>query len=244
MADNHANRFLSAEWRNLLMLNFEIHPNILRTYLPRGCELDAWQGRHFVSVVGFRFLNTRLFGMPIPFHRDFDEINLRFYVRRMCDKQWRRGVVFIKEIVPRWMVSCVARAVYNERYVTHRMRSDVVLPGADSDGSVRYEWKQQGRWNRIAAVTAGAPTLVGPEAEANFITEHYWGYTVQRDGGTAEYEVEHPPWRVWQASKPEFVCDVQSTYGPEFHEVLAAKPSSVFVAEGSAVIVRKGRRID
>ena len=238
-----AGRFLTAEWRHLLMLNFEIGPEMLRPYVPRGTELDSWNGRTIVSVVGFRFLYTKLLGLPIPFHRNFDEVNLRFYVRRKAADGWRQGVVFIKEIVPRWMVSCVARTVYNENYVTRRMRRQLLLPTPGVSGRVRYEWKNEGRWNHIAATIGGEPSLAVEGSEEKFISEHYWGYTRQRDGGTVEYEVEHAPWRVWQAEDVEFDCDAKAQYGADFALALSRKPSSAFVAEGSPIVVRKGRRI-
>ncbi len=266
-----AGRFLTAEWRCLLMLNFEISAEMLHPLVPRGTELDTWNDRALVSVVGFRFLHTKLIGIPIPFHRDFDEVNLRFYVRRKVGRGgndvvptlrggtfsrsvpsrsagttfdlWRRGVVFIKEIVPRWMVSCVARTVYNENYVTRRMRHKLFPPTPEAPGRVEYQWKNDGRWNRMAATISGEPTLADPDSEEAFIAEHYWGYTRQRDGGAAEYEVQHPPWRVWQAENIEFDCDAKAQYGAEFAVALSRKPTSAFVAEGSRIVVRRGVRI-
>ncbi len=235
--------FLSAEWRHLLMINFEINPEVLKPFVPRGTELELWNGRTYVSVVGFRFLNTRVLGVPIPFHRDFDEINLRFYVQRHAQDGCRRGVVFIKEIVPRWMISCVAHAAYNENYVTRRMRSQLVPPKPERSGRVCYEWKHCGRWNRLAGVIAGEPAFTGADSEETFITQHYWGYTPQRDGGTIEYEVEHSPWRVWQTTDVEFDIDPAGEYGDLFVGTLKRQPSSVFVAEGSGIVVRKGLRI-
>lgn len=236
-------RFLTAEWRWLLMANYEIAPEILQPYLPAGVELDPFQGRNYVSMVGFRFLNTRVLGIPIPFHRNFDEINLRFYVRRRVEDGWRRGVVFIKEIVPRWMISGVACALYQENYVARRMRSRVAIPGPECHGLVEYEWQEQLRWNRLTATFSGEPVLCLPESEESYITEHYWGYTRQRNGGTAEFQVEHPPWRVWGARSFEFDCDIRGAYGEVFVPVLSASPHSAFVAEGSAIGVRWGKRI-
>jgi uncharacterized protein len=103
--------FLRAEWRDLVMLNYEIDPDLLRSRIPAGTELDSWNGRTFVSIVGFRFLETRVLGVPIPFHRDFNELNLRFYVRRLAGDEWRRGVVFVKEVVPRRAIAWIARAL-------------------------------------------------------------------------------------------------------------------------------------
>ena len=110
--------FLTAEWNWLAMLNYEVAPEILAPSVPAGTELDTWQGKHLVSMVGFLFQKTRVRGIPIPFHRNFEEVNLRFYVRRKVAGEWRRGVVFIKELVPHFAIAWVARTFYNENYVT------------------------------------------------------------------------------------------------------------------------------
>lgn len=219
------------------MLNYEIAPALLRSFVPRGTELDQWRGRSFVSIVGFMFLKTRLLGVAIPFHENFEEINLRFYVRRSAPDGWRRGVVFIKEIVPRWAIATVARIAYNENYEARRMRHKI------EPNLVEYEWRDGQRWNAIRATMNGEPQSLHPGSEEEFITEHYWGYAGQRDGGAVEYRVEHPPWRVWQVGQAEFDCDVRRVYGERFVECLSVKPSSAFVAEGSEITVRRGRRI-
>src|SRR5881275_899261 len=153
------NIFLTAEWKHLAMLNFEIEPSVPRPHVPSGTELDSWNGKTFVSVVGFMFLKTRVLGLPIPFHQNFEEVNLRFYVRRSSSEGWRRGVVFIKEIVPRATIAWVARRVYNENYVALPMRHDIQPPEAQAEisGLARYEWLYRDRWNRIVVEFSGAP---------------------------------------------------------------------------------------
>lgn len=237
--------FLTAEWRNLAMINYEIDPAILQPLVPHGTELDSWQGKTFVSEVGFMFLNTRVAGMAIPFHRNFEEINLRFYVRRKAEDGWRRGVVFVKEIVPRLAIATVARVVYNENYVARRMwhGTDLTEASFTRTGVVEYGWMEKTGRNflRVRATGKAQPLVAGSEEE--FITEHYWGYAAQRDGGTVEYQVEHPSWNVWQVSEAEFSCDIKRVYGAQFAEALRGKPSSAFVADGSPIIVRKGVRL-
>ena len=93
--------FLTAEWRKLAVVNYMVEPEILQPFVPAGTELDFWQERCYVSLIGFRFENTKVLGMKIPWHVNFEEVNLRFYVRRKATDGWRRGVVFIKEIVPK-----------------------------------------------------------------------------------------------------------------------------------------------
>jgi uncharacterized protein YqjF (DUF2071 family) len=234
-------RFLSARWVHLAMANYEVDPASLAGLVPRGTTLDLWQGRCLASIVGFQFLDTKVLGIGVPFHRDFDEVNLRFYVRREAGGEVRRGVVFVKEIVPRRAIAWVANGLYNEKYVALPMRHDDRLDGPER--SLAYDWRFRGAWCRLAVCVEGEPTRPPADAEETFITEHYWGYTAQRDGSTLEYQVEHPPWAVWRAELTEFTCDVPGLYGAAFAPFLRGTPRSCFVATGSAVTVRRGRRL-
>jgi uncharacterized protein len=229
--------FLTAEWRHLVMLNYEVDPGILAGHVPAGTELDRWNGRTLVSVVGFRFLRTRVLGIGVPFHRDFDEVNLRFYVRRRAEEGWRRGVVFVREVVPRRAVAWLARLLYNENYAAYPMRHAI------TPGRVSYGWRSGGRWNELSLNSEGEPVLPAQGSEEKFITEHYWGYARQRDGGTVEYRVEHPRWSVRRAARAALDCDVAGFYGPVFAPALGPLPSSAFLAEGSAIAVRRGVRL-
>ncbi len=234
-------RFLSARWVDLAMINYEVDPGLLTRRVPRGTEIDDFGGRTFVSVVGFLFLDTRVMGIAVPLHRDFEEVNLRFYVRRETGGQLRRGVAFVKEIVPRRTIAWVARLLYNENYIALPM-SHGETRGPDSS-RVTYEWRYRGRSQRLGATPVGEAVVPPAGSEESFIAEHYWGYVRRRDGSTAEYQVEHPPWRVWRASNPCLECDAVGLYGPEFADVLAGPPSSCFVAEGSPVVVRRATRL-
>jgi uncharacterized protein YqjF (DUF2071 family) len=241
-----ARPFLTAAWRHLAMINYEVPAALLAPLVPAGTELDTWGGVTLASMVGFRFLDTRVLGVPIPRHRDFDEVNLRFYVRRRAeDGGWRRAVVFVRELVPRRAIAAVARWCYNEPYTAVPMRHELDLArSVDGEvGRAAYSWYLAGRWHRLEVTTRGRPTLPDPDSEAAFVAEHYWGYTVQRDGGTKEYRVEHPPWRVWEAGGSQFTCDVRAVYGAGFAEYLTARPRSAYLAEGSTVAVHRGRRL-
>jgi uncharacterized protein len=236
--------FLTAEWRYLVMLNYEVPREVLAPLVPRGAELDTWHGRALCSIVGFRFLRTRVLGVPVPLHRDFDEVNLRFYVKRtMPDGEVRRGVTFVSELVPRAAIALVARAAYNEPYRAVQMRSTAPAAWVESPGLVRYEWNAGGRWQHVDARASGAAAVPAPDEEASFITEHYWGYTPQRDGSTVEYQVAHPAWRVWRADESSLDADVATLYGAQFVETLSAAPRSAFIAAGSPVTVFRPRRI-
>ena len=237
--------FLTAEWRHLVILNYEVDPDILTLLVPVGTTLDLWRGRALVSVVGFRFFDTRLFGLPIPGHRDFDEVNLRFYVRReMPGGETRHGVVFVRELVSRPAVALLARLAYNEPYRALRMRSVTPARESEAPGRLTYEWRIGGAWEGLEATARGVPTVPAPGSEAAFITQHHWGYTRQRDGSSVEYEVEHPPWRTWDAGDATLTMDVARLYGEAFVTSLARAPVSALVAEGSAVSVSPPRRLD
>ena len=235
--------FLTARWRYLAMLNYEVPPEILAPFVPRGTELDSWQGKTFASIVGFLFLDTRVRGVAIPGHRNFEEVNLRFYVRRKAEDGWRRGVVFVKEIVPRLAIAATARLLYGEKYVALPMRHSITGDPARGGLYVTYGWQLRGgrgRWNGIGAMVSGVPQEALPGSEEEFITEHYWGYSSLRGGGTAEYKVEHPRWRVWSLVRPVLDCDAASLYGERFAGPLAGEPSSAFLADGSEVAVYSG----
>jgi len=196
-----------------------------------------------VSLVGVSFLDTRVRAVPIPFHRSFPEVNLRFYVRRTGpDGDLRRAVVFIREIVPVPAVAYVAKWAYNEPYATARMWRLVDCDDGRG-GRLAYGWRYGRQLCAIAARVSGPAAPIAPDSETSFVAEHYWGYTRQRDGGTLEYRVEHPPWSGWRPDEASFAGDARPLYGDAFAELLSGPARSAFVARGSAVAVHAGRRI-
>jgi len=231
------NVFLTAEWLNLLMLNYSVDPGLLRPFVPKGTELDEFQGQTFISLIGFEFNNTRILGLSVPFHRSFLEVNLRFYVRR----NENRAVVFIRELVPHRAIAAIARWAFNENYssvpMSHCIRRN---PGDGFD--VEYSWGTERQRCSTRLTTAGDASIPEEGSLAQFITEHYWGYAAQRDGGCLEYEVQHSRWRVWRAQHAEFSGDSSPYYGRKFSRILS-KPDSAFLADGSAVTVSRGIRI-
>ncbi len=235
--------FLTAEWRDLVMLNYEVDGGLLHGRVPPGTVLDSFGGRIYVSLVGFRFRHTRLLGrLPVPFHADFEEVNLRFYVRRKEGDEERRGVVFVAEIVPRRAVAQLARKVYGENYVRLPMRHSI---GADGNGmSISYEFRLAGAWCRLHGRSAAVPQPVPDGSLEQFITEHYWGYCGRRGGGAVEYHVTHPPWDVAPAGDAGFEGDAAGLYGAELGKVIRRPPDSAFLVDGSEVTVLGGRIIE
>ena len=216
------------------MLNFVVDPQVVAPLVPPGTEIDFENGNTFVSVVGFLFLDTRLLGLPIPLHRDFEEVNLRFYVRKKSADTWRRGVVFVRELVPKRALATIARVFYGEPYLAIPMSHDI--EHRDGKLKVEYSWKRGRKTESIKMSANGEAQAIPAGSHAEFITEHYWGYTSFR-GGCSEYRVEHPRWKVWHAETFEFKADVATLYGEKFVEPLSVPPHSAFIAEGSPIQV-------
>lgn len=227
--------FLSAEWRKLVLVNYEIDPFVLESYLPFDTEFDLWNGKCYVSLVGFMFLNTKLLGIKIPFHVNFEEVNLRFYVKRKVGDQWRRGVVFIKEIVPRAALTFVANIIYRENYQTTKM-SHCWIENSNSL-TVEYRWKTNSRWQLIKVTTKTETLEIQDGSEAEFITEHYWGYAKVTNSKTNEYEVTHPRWRQYKVIDHDISVNFETNYGDNFGFLTSLVPISVMLAEGSKITV-------
>jgi uncharacterized protein YqjF (DUF2071 family) len=232
--------FLTATWRHLAFLNYEVDPALLTARLPLGTELDTWHGRALVSLIGLRFLDLRVLGRAIPGHQAFDQVNLRFYVRRpVGDGDWRRGVVFVKEIVPKRLIAGIARLWYREPYA--RLPTRHTMSGGAPPGLgpfiARYEWRHRGRWQAISGHGAGQPAVFAPGSVEEFITERYWGYRARPAGPTTEFGTRHPPWRVWALRDPCLEGDVAPLLGGALSRHLAGAPHSAFLADGSAVAV-------
>ncbi len=235
-----ANVFLKAEWRKLIMANYAVDARVLQPYLPYKTEIDLWNNTCYVSLIGFRFINTKMLGMRIPFHVHFEEINLRFYVRYHDQGEWKRGVVFVKEIVPRPAITIVANTLYGENYETMPTRHTWEKKGQEL--TVHYEWKKK-EWNSFKVVADAHPVDIASGSEEEFITEHYWGYTRLNDTLTSEYGVEHPRWQVYPMKEYAIEVDFENVYGSEFAFLQSQTPRSVFLAEGSEIMVRGGRKI-
>jgi uncharacterized protein YqjF (DUF2071 family) len=225
------------------MLNYEVEPGLLNRYVPPGTVLDSFQGRTYLSLVGFRFCHTKLLGcFPVPFHSNFDEVNLRFYVRRKAGCDDRRGVVFIAEVVPMRAIAAIARIVYGENYQHFPMRHRIETEGVSR--IAEYQWQLGHHWCGLSAQTLGPPAYPQEGSLEQFITEHYWGYATRRSGGCLEYHVSHASWQVWANANAGFEGDASPLYGGELANVLQRRPDCAFVADGSPVIVFRGDRVD
>lgn len=233
--------FLTAEWNDLALINYKINPKILENYLPKGTELDLWNGKCYISLIGFMFENVKVLGIKIPFHVNFEEVNLRFYVKRYEDGIWKRGVVFVKEIVPKHAISIVANTLYKEHYQTLKMRHS--RTETETSKSFQYEWKKDNKWNSISMETTKNPIPIELNSEAEFITEHYFGYTKFNENKTIEYEVTHPRWEQLEVIDYKIDVDFENIYGKDFKFLQDLKPISTFLALGSKITIEGKKTI-
>jgi uncharacterized protein len=233
--------FLTAQWKNLIMANYVINPEHLKKYIPKGTELDFWNGNCYVSLVGFLFQDTKLLGIKIPKHTNFEEVNLRFYVKRFENGQWKRGVVFIKEIVPKHAVTFIANTFYKENYETLAMKHKNELQAEIK--TVAYQWENQNTTNSIEVNAYDFSTTIDVDSEAEFITEHYFGYTKYNENTTYEYEVKHPKWNQFVIKNHTINIDFKEVYGNDFAFLNKLNPNSVFLADGSEISVENKRKL-
>ena len=228
--------FLEAKWENLIMANYAVDPNVLIPYLPKGVELDSFEGKFYVSLVGFMFNKTRIFKVPIPFLGSFEEINLRFYVVRKDGDTLKRGVVFINETVPYALVAWMANYLYKEHYTAVKTKHDWEL--TDTSKKINYSWKKNKKWNTIQVNAQSKSNSMKNGSVEAFIFEHYFGYTRVNEHKTLEYGINHPSWKINQVIDYRINCDFEQMYGYDFAFLNAQQPDNVILAEGSDVSVK------
>jgi hypothetical protein len=235
--------FLSATWQYLAMLNYEVDASVLQPHLPPYTTLDLYNGKALVSVVGFLFNDTKVLGVSWPWHTNFEEVNLRFYVRYFDGKNWKRGTVFISEIVPKTAIATAANLLYNEHYSTAKMFHRI--QDENNQLLVAYHWKKRNQqWNCITVEAGTGLQEIETGSEAEFILEHYYGYNGLNKNTTIEYAVEHPRWQVYPVTSYLLQADIANLYGTPFVPFIdGVIPHSVFLARGSAVIVRRPLKI-
>lgn len=235
--------FLSARWEYLAMFNYSVDPQILQKHVPPGTEIDYFDGKALVSIVGFLFNDTKVLGIRWPFHVNFEEANLRYYIKRFDGTQWRRGVGFVSEIVPKPLVATLANLFYNEHYSTAKMGHQIIEK--TDNVMVEYSWKKRNQqWNVIRVNATPELKEIKEGSEEEFIFEHYFGYNQFTETSSIEYVVAHPRWQVYPVTSFSIECDIERLYGMEFVPFISGRqPQSVFLARGSVVTVKMPSKI-
>ncbi len=223
--------FLTARWEHLIVASYAVPEPLLRPLLPPGMDLDFQDGKCFASLVGFQFLDTRVLGVSWPAHRDFAEWNLRFYVRRGPV----RGVVFVREFVPKPIVAVVARLIYNEPYRVARITG--AIKSEPPTVTVSYTLRRGSRSHSLWVAADPESRPIQPGSREDFFLNQSWGFGTSRRGRRLQYEVVHPPWEIFPIR--ESVIDVSwgEMYGPEWSVMEGVQPVCVALAKGSPVSV-------
>jgi uncharacterized protein YqjF (DUF2071 family) len=227
--------FLKAKWENIIMANYQIEPELLLPFLPKGVSLDLHQGKAYVSLVGFLFKNTKLFNVPIPFFGSFEEINLRFYVVKKEGNELKRGVVFINATIPYRLVAWIANKLYKENYTVVPTKHQLI--SSSETNHIKFEWLLQKKWNSIAVDFDSKAESMKTDSLEKFIYEHYYGYTKINELQTEEYQLKHPSWKTHKITNYKIDCDFEAMYGKSFSILNQTQPSAVFIAEGSDVAI-------
>ena len=228
--------FLTANWENLIMANYAVDPEVLAPFLPKGVELDFYNGNTYVSLVGFMFKNTKLFKIPIPYLGTFEEINLRFYVKRKDQNELKRGVVFINETVPYKLVAWLANKLYKEHYTA--IPTKHLWSIGSKSKHIEYQWNVKKEWSSLMVEAALEKMSMQKNSFEEFIFEHFYGYTKINNLLTEEYKIEHPSWKIYNVLDFKINCSFGNDYGKTFEFLDNCKPSSVFIAEGSSIAVK------
>lgn len=224
---------LRAEWNNIIMANYAVPKELLLPYVPYKTELDFFESETYVTLAGFMFLNTQMLGFDIPFHSNFEEVTLRFYVKSTRGLAAKRGVVFIKEIVPKYAITLLANTVFGQNYMTLKMKSFHQDMGDHMETA--YEWKHLDKWNKLTAKAGKRSTPIRQNRFNEFIADHYYGFRKNGETKTYQYEVEHELWETFNVIDYSVNCDFGSLFGNEFSILNKEKPKSVFMLKGSEI---------
>lgn len=222
--------FLTAEWRNLINITYKTDVSVLKPYLPKGLVLDTIDNSAFISLVAFQFLETKVKGIRIPFHVNFPEINLRFYVKNKNS----RGVVFIREFVTKYMVALIANKIYNEQYSTADIEAKIIRGKLITAG---YKLSLNNSEYFIRLNAESNPNTPEESSSEHFFKEHSSGFGTDHSGNTIVYEVEHPVWKIYPVTDYSHNFDFRKIYGESFSFLNEEKPYNVLFAEGSQVKV-------
>ena len=225
-------KFLTANWEDLIVINYKVNKEVLLPFLPKGTELDDFENKLYVSLIGFMFRNTRVLGVKVPFHVNFEEVNLRFYVK---NEEGERGVVFVKEIVPKTAIKTIANSFFNEHYSVSKMNS--YFEKSKEGNKVSYEWEEDGvsQFMKVKTKSKQEPIIEGTKSE--FIAEHYLGFTKINEVKTSSYKVGHPRWKQAEVTEFEMQVDFELNYGKQFSLLNKQEPDSVFFYKGSDISV-------
>jgi uncharacterized protein YqjF (DUF2071 family) len=139
-------------WRNLLFAHQPLAPDILGALVPRGLEIDTFDGTGWVTLIPFEIRASRPAGVPRALSVNFLEVNLRTYVRGPGGEP---GIYFFSLEASSRLAAAGARLAYGLPYFAATIERH-----QDPDGAtIRYASRRRGSGAALAATWT-----VGPEA--------------------------------------------------------------------------------
>lgn len=232
---------LTCKWKKLAFANYIVPPEVVEKHLPPFTEIDYFNENCFVSLVGFQFKDVEIAGIKVPFHTDFEEINLRFYVKRFDGENWRKGTVFLSEIADKVALSTLANSLLRENYKTLPTKQEVRKQA--NEWKAGYFWQFNSTWQYIKVTADATPLPTKKGSETEFIIHRLWGYGKHNEEVTNEYNISHPRWNTYKIKDYSVNVDFAKIFGPEFSILGAATPHSVILAEGSSISVKRMDKI-
>ena len=226
-----------ADFQYLVFLNYQVDRDLLTSRIPHGVQLQLFNGKAYISVVAFLFKNLQVAGIPAPFHQEFEQVNLRFYVKQGTAASEKRGVVFIREIVPKTLLATAARVLFNEKYLSLPMRHDFQIE-KNQTNSVEYGWQTERQECSLRAVFDNQWSYPEANSAEHFFMARPYSFTRRKDGATNEMILEHPLWRTAPVIDARAEYDIPEIFGAEFVPYLTLLPASVFIAEGSPITLK------
>ena len=223
------NIFMTGHWEDLIMVTFEVDKAILEPYLPKDTEIDLFNGKALMSMVAFTFSKVKFFGIKVPFHQQFGQINFRFYAKSKTDDT--KGVVFIKEFAPKPLIASVANLCYNEPYFYKSIRRNKTL----KQGRINMKYSYGNL--KIKASAKEKTGKLNPNTLKHFVVDRYIAYIKSYSGKTVQYKINHRPWELYDATSVTIENDILSLLPKKFKQ---AKLLSTCFVDGSFITVEKG----
>jgi uncharacterized protein YqjF (DUF2071 family) len=175
-------------WRDLLFVHQPLAPEILRARLPRGLDIDTFDGTGWLTLIPFAIVASRPVGVPRALSMDFLEVNLRTYVR---GPDGEAGIYFFSLEASSWLAVAGARLAYGLPYfaATIDCRRD------PDSATIRYASRRRGSGAALDATWRVGPPIgtAPPGSLDHFLIERYVLFAAQA-GRIYRARVRHHPY--------------------------------------------------
>lgn len=189
---------MTQDWAFLSFLHWRYDADTVQSLLPRGLEVDLFDGSAWVGLVPFA-MRIKVGPLPpLPYATIFPETNVRTYVH---GPDGRAGVWFFSLDVPRLAAALGARATYGLPYMWSDMAVD--------RGATQVTYRLWRHWKAWPPTTSRVTVEVGEAIEEHSELEHFltarWRLFNHVAGSLWTATVEHRPWPLRQARAIDIV---------------------------------------